>query len=294
MESANSSYIPFLVSIFRVSVKSLWRIPSYQTLSLLSGSHESTLLPDMLRQHHSLSNIQLYIGGKTNSSDNKWYQPGHTLIKGEKKLCFMCQATKRKTRAGWFVYTRTKCVKCNVFLCKPGMLYNCYEEFHSQQCQFPDNRMPKTLEMVPPCSTTDSRKHSLHTEQHHQQALLSLSRLHAIQNAQSGHELPSGSSHSDNSCMIFSTSGMTGFQNPPHHLSTSRKTVFQNSPRSLIAPAQSAFQTAPSLHVVPNTDDRMFQYVTHSQEQVPHDEQQAVQTFMQISKNILPESKEGN
>lgn len=57
----------------------------------------------------------------------------HVLIKAEKKLCFMCQAYKRRTSAGWFVYTRKKCYRCNVPLCKDGIGYNCFSVFHQLQ-----------------------------------------------------------------------------------------------------------------------------------------------------------------
>lgn len=57
----------------------------------------------------------------------------HVLVKAEKKLCFMCQAYKRRTSAGWFVYTRKKCYRCNVPLCKDGIGYNCFSMFHQLQ-----------------------------------------------------------------------------------------------------------------------------------------------------------------
>ncbi|CAG2247583.1 unnamed protein product [Mytilus edulis] len=72
---------------------------------------------------------------------SKWEALGHLLVRCDKKLCFMCQAHKRKLRAGWFVYTRKKCEKCNIPLCKQGMGFNCYEMFH--QLYFHEDGSPK-------------------------------------------------------------------------------------------------------------------------------------------------------
>lgn len=55
----------------------------------------------------------------------------HNLVfGGEKKVCVMCQLQHRRTKAGWKVYSRHKCDKCDVALCRSGLMYNCFNLYH--------------------------------------------------------------------------------------------------------------------------------------------------------------------
>lgn len=116
-----------------------WQIQN-NSFSLFSGGQVSSNLRDMLTCQLPADSYGL----QSHSSavyKSKWEALGHLLVRCDKKLCFMCQAHKRKTRAGWFVYTRKKCEKCNIPLCKQGMGFNCYEMFH--QLYFHEDGSPK-------------------------------------------------------------------------------------------------------------------------------------------------------
>ena len=55
----------------------------------------------------------------------------HNLVfAGEKKICVMCQMQRRRTKAGWQVYSRHKCDKCDVSLCRSGLAYDCFKLYH--------------------------------------------------------------------------------------------------------------------------------------------------------------------
>lgn len=58
----------------------------------------------------------------------------HNLVfGGEKKVCLMCQFQKRRTKAGWKVYSRHKCDKCDVSLCRSGLAFDCFKLYHEMK-----------------------------------------------------------------------------------------------------------------------------------------------------------------
>lgn len=173
----------------------------------------------------------------------------------------MCQSGKRKTRAGWFVYTRTKCFKCNVALCKPGMLYNCYEDFHSWH--FPSDKntenkedgSKQTLRMAPQAQVTEIRQQSGHTDRHHQHGQFSSPRVNLLQNTQPDYEGQQGN--------LYDKSTRAAYDKQKIQCNSLRDPSLQHVPHGL--------------HVVPNTTQRNVQYAVSASTQ--GDGQQLVQTF---------------
>lgn len=55
----------------------------------------------------------------------------HLVPIGTNKPCAYCELQKRRTKSGWYVYTRFRCEKCGVALCKGQR--GCFVKYHQHK-----------------------------------------------------------------------------------------------------------------------------------------------------------------